>query len=165
MAYNGFVTFDVIGTKFRLTRDFFSRYPTSLFQYMLLNVNDRKLDLPPGVIKVSSDEFFVERSPELFQIVIKYCISHKLHLPKCACTQEVRDEFHFWQIKLESNCDNCVDDYVIEEEIVDNDCSSKIVHEESTHSTISATRNSMWICLERPHSSLCALVRLSMVTN
>lgn len=107
MLSNEFVVFDVIGTRYRLKKDVFKNWTSSLFYELVNGENRTELDLPEGITRTDLDEYYIQRSPDVFKIVLLYCINGKLHVPSCVCSDEIGEEFYFWKIKYEELCSHC----------------------------------------------------------
>ncbi|CAD5230906.1 unnamed protein product [Bursaphelenchus xylophilus] len=49
-----------------------------------------------------SNEYYFEKSPTIFEYVIDYYITGKLHRPMDVCPIRLRDEFEYWRLPLSS---------------------------------------------------------------
>lgn len=151
---NEFVIFEVLGTRFRVQKRVFDNYPNSLL-YGLVHLDKLHIEqLPKNILKVNNNEFFVQRSPDVFKIVLLYCINGKLHVPTCLCSDEIAEEFDFWRIKYESFCSHCATHHCHEQS---NDEEEKIERKEKGQPCPEVI-NSLWTLLEYPHSSRLAFV-------
>ncbi|KAI6236756.1 hypothetical protein M3Y95_00192000 [Aphelenchoides besseyi] len=54
----------------------------------------------------ATNEYYFERSPTIFDLIVDYYVTGKLHLPTDACAIKIRDELNYWRIPL-SNISPC----------------------------------------------------------
>lgn len=150
---NDFIIFNIIGTKFCVKKQLFINYPKSLLHKLVDEKLTGNLRLPSCICKISDNEFYVERSPDLFKIIILYCINNKLHVPSYVCSDEVTEEFHFWNIKYEKICSNCASHHYDPSERLSDDG-----REKQTEKGEETCRNKLWKVLDDPRSSTFAFV-------
>lgn len=157
MDENEFVTFNVIGSRFVLKQDLFKSYPTSLFNHLIQSDVDYFCS-PKGTVKIKPNEFYVQRSPDLFKIVVQFLINGQLHVPSWSCKDEILDEFSFWNITPSSVCSNCCDCLVNNEENKDKKVFTVII--EVSKKPSSVLKRKLWTFMEYPTSSIPAMVSI-----
>ncbi|XP_060071336.1 potassium voltage-gated channel protein Shaw-like [Ylistrum balloti] len=99
MDVNGIVTVNVSGTRFEISKDTW------------LSI-ERKLHETHGAEEASKlytrlhNEYFFERHPVCFSVVLGYFQNRGLHMPGSICPMEFKEELLFWGIDAEkmSNC-------------------------------------------------------------
>lgn len=156
MVENDFVVFDVLGTPFNLPKTLFENHLSSLFHNLINNVENYNLQLPVGIVRRNTNEYYVLRSPDLVKIVIYYLLKGKLHVPFGLCPEDVMEEFAFWQVQPTIFCHHCAIDYEGNKDQKDGSNSTVVVETENK----SNVRRKLWSLLEKPMSSFAALVIL-----
>ncbi|XP_069134484.1 potassium voltage-gated channel protein Shaw-like [Argopecten irradians] len=78
------------GTRFSTTRSTLSRLPVAIPE-------DER-----GVYDEHHNEYFFNRNPTIFQEILDYCETGRLHLPENVCSQSSREELAFWGIPQDS---------------------------------------------------------------
>lgn len=94
------------GTAFQVLKSIATRYPESLLA-KLASV-DTHPELPEDIVNLfeeldivhllSSKEFFLQRSPLAFEVVLNYCSTGNLHCPPTVSEWMLIDELRFWRL-------------------------------------------------------------------
>lgn len=171
-----FIVLDVSGVCYRLMKRKTRRFQSSLF-YRLLCGDDTSLGLSnPEIVWLAPNKFFVQRSPTLFEIVLQYYISGKLHLPNWACKESIAEELAFWNLKPEHLCSTCCDKEHYDDDDGESEYDKPVaVQKSATKGITIATpierrrtrlvskwrlfKWRLWTFCERPRSSNAALVK------
>lgn len=67
-----------------------------------------------GCIRLETNEYFVERTPSLFELALHYGYTGQLHCPTGVCKSMLLDELRFWRLP-EKPFDECCRPDVIEQ--------------------------------------------------
>lgn len=106
-----FIDINICGARYSLLKNQIRKFPGSVLSrlsYIRRSDDVCHDELPDGVEWNSSmNEFVINRTPRLFDIVLQYYINGKLHIPKWACKEEISDELAFWDLTATNACKKC----------------------------------------------------------
>lgn len=89
---------NVSGRRYTMSRKTASGLHGSLFE-MLANYDPSEVITIKGVHYIADmDEFFVERSPLIFDTILHYAYTQHLNRPPYICIQSVEEELRFWRL-------------------------------------------------------------------
>lgn len=113
-----FVILDVSGVCYKIIKEKIMQFPSSLL-FRLLHYSQGsffqdKNFLPEGIVYLAPNKYFVQRSPDLFDIVLQCYSTGKFHAKKAYCKKAVAEELSFWGLNLVQTCDLCFDDDILE---------------------------------------------------
>jgi hypothetical protein len=133
------------------------------------SISDSKLaKLTPDHTSYDTErqEYFFDRDPELFNVILNLLVSGNLHVPKHICGALLREELSFWEIKTDNVRECCwrqyfqhEDDMAILTDLIQNDDTQESGTEGET------LKERIWNILNHPGSSKLARVRLSHSRN
>ncbi|KAJ8307468.1 hypothetical protein KUTeg_015552 [Tegillarca granosa] len=106
-------------------------------------------------------EYFFDRDPEAFNVIINAISSGELHMPTHICSAIIRQEMEFWKIPLNivSECCWKVFCQFEEENQIRKNLKQEVEIYESEHRHGMKNSNEMWKNLENPGHSNFSLVR------
>ena len=126
-----------------------------------------KLDKSADNFNKATNEFFFDRNPALFNHILDACRTGTIHLPKDTCGISFKAELGFWGLSTKYVSPCCWSAIYASEEDMATVTTLEDFYGESigvglkTGETMS-TRNKIWLFLYEPHSSVYALVSLSL---
>ncbi|KAK3713153.1 hypothetical protein QZH41_010045, partial [Actinostola sp. cb2023] len=118
------------------------------------------------------DEFFFQRDPVVFNNVMNFYLTGKIHIPRTVCVEYFQSEIEYWGISLKDVDECCHHHYQQEVEVVDNMRKIKSVFQRNIALAMSCDRKlsikpqatwprlrqSVWDLFENPKSSQAAKV-------
>lgn len=154
-----FVTLDISGVCFKIMKEKILQYPSSLL-FRLLHYSQGSFwhktnFLPEGIVYLAPNTYFVQRSPELFDIVLQCYSSGKFHAKRAYCKNAVAEELAFWGLNFVQTCDTCFDESQLE---------TKDKHDEFHENFLNSMLHSGGTLGHRAKSSKGALVSCSFVS-
>ncbi|XP_069106564.1 potassium voltage-gated channel protein egl-36-like [Argopecten irradians] len=106
MENDEFITVNISGTKFEVSRDTWINIESNLQEkHGLKEVANLYKTTKHG-------ELFFERHPSCFPVILGYFQNRGLHMPASICPSEFNDEIEFWGIKSEKMEKCCYSRYV-----------------------------------------------------
>lgn len=156
-----YLVLDVSGTRYHLLKELIEKFPQSL----LCQAIKPDYDYTGYVKKAKQNQFFIQRSPILFDnIILPVYISGTVHIPQWMCKETVKEELRFWQLDP-SFCHSCAEHmprYVITENETEDDRKNEIIRNDDNNSADKkkTIRQLLWELCEKPNSSKAALVNL-----
>lgn len=152
MARN-IVKFNIRGTRFETIKDTLQKTPGTVL-YDLDSLNNAYDDV--------NKEYFFDRDPEVFNIILNYFNHGKLHVPKNICGALLREELKFWSVPHSHVADCCWRAFYAHEEEQDvledlRKANTDILYA-GKHVNKTTARYKLWMLLDNPGSSLHAKV-------
>lgn len=103
------ISVNISGIEYVLQRETTNRVHGSLLHLLSLHRPGNKV--PIGVVAQRGRHFFVQRSPQMFELVILPCyVTGKLHVPKWMCADHVIEELKFWRVNVTNACSCCAEE-------------------------------------------------------
>lgn len=151
-----FIILNVSGVKYELQTNILRQFPDSLLtSFILGGQNTSGLDL----IVRSDRSIFVQRSPQMFELVIlQTYVTGKLHVPKWMCAECVLDELKFWRLDLENACKCCAAEAQNDDEDATTVSANDLTEIQEVINKWERCRRWAWDFLDKPSSSLGATV-------
>ena len=148
------IILNVGGTVFKTLRSTLQKFPDS--KLGKLGPNSR------NYIK-NSNEYFFDRSPELFNVILDYyrCQGIQLHIPGYICGSVLIRELEFWEIPIRNISDCCFrtyTDYLNGEEIRKNIDLHKITRIQPKQNQ--SFQDRAWLFFDQPKTSFGAMVNV-----
>ncbi|CAG2187864.1 KCNC1 [Mytilus edulis] len=149
------ITLNIGGTIFKTYRSKLIKYPNSKLGSL---TTASKHYLP------SSKEYFFDRNPELFNVVLDYYRydRQQLHIPNYTCGSVLLQEFDFWGLPLVNIADCCFHIYIkhedeleIQQTLVTCNSNTQIG---SSLTKSRSFRKQLWLVLDQPNSSRIAQI-------
>lgn len=111
----------------------------------------------------NNQEYFFDRDPDLFNVILNLLVTGNLHVPRQVCGALLREELSFWEIG-NGNVSKCCwrqyfqheDDMSVLKDLIDNEDSNSAWIEGET------LKERIWLVLNSPGSSKFAKVRLTL---
>jgi potassium voltage-gated channel Shal-related subfamily D member 2 len=144
------LTINISGQRFECWRSTLEKYPQTL-----LGSAEREF-----FYDEETNEYFLERDPDLFRHILSFYRTGRLHYPKSECLNAYDEELSFFGILTDLMGDCCYEEYrdrkresaerAIDEKNVDSDEKNQIKPKN--------IREFIWRAFENPHTSTIALV-------
>lgn len=148
------ITLNIGGTVFKTLRSTLKKFPHSKLG---------KLKSSSRNYINSSNEYFFDRSPELFNVILDYYRSEdiQLHIPSYICGSVLIRELEFWEIPIRNISDCCFriyTDYQNGEDIRKNIDIHKITRVQQKQNQ--SFQDRAWLLLDQPRTSFGAMVNM-----
>lgn len=148
-----FINFNISGSHFKLAKQTITSNRCSFFDDLFeYTKNPSSTKLPSGVYYFDG-EFFAQRSPHLFHIVLQNCLTGKLHIPPSTCKEVITNEIQFWKLDFKHLCDCCQAEWNVDDE--NEETVKKNVFPKSKYGKF---KHKMWGILENEDSSALTTV-------
>lgn len=157
-----FIVLNISGNRFKIDAKTITLNPCSFFDILLefrKNPKNSDVELPSG-IEFLNDEFFAQRSPQLFHIVLQNCLTGKLHIPPTTCKDLVMNEIHFWHLDLKNLCDCCRSEWDFNDISEEDNVEYKRT---IPRTTMEKVKYKLWSVLENEDDSKIAWVSVNLV--
>lgn len=150
------VTLNLRGKRFEVTPDLLRAIPYTTLA---------RLDKSSEYYNADKDEYFFNRDPEVFNVILNYLVLKELHIPRHICGGIIRQEFKFWRIQ-EQNISQCCwhtfYSYHEDKSIFEKLENLMITDERKEHREKfcdGGIRMTLWKTLTEPSHSIVAMVR------
>lgn len=158
-----FMILDISGVSYYLLEDTVFFNPTGLLATLWKAQKNPKKLLPKNIYRTKQkNKFFVQRSPELFDLILQCYITGKIHIPYWLCRKTIENEMNFWKLEERYRCHCCV--YDDDDSSGDNNINEETIKELQENAPKKGwrdTKKRLWQFLENPNSSVGALVSIS----
>lgn len=167
---------NVSGTRFELLWSLIDAQSITRLQTLKHSLNEDNCleSLCDGYDK-HRGEFFFQRDPVVFNAILGFYQTGKVHIPRSVCVEHFQSEIEYWGVSLRDVDDCCHHHFQQEIEIVDNMRKIKSVFKtnmeiaKSNHRRMSLApkqswtkvKERVWDLFENPKSSRAAKVRLT----
>ena len=153
----GMLTLNVGGSIYQTCASTLERYP---------NTRLGQLSHSSHHYIASSNQYFFDRNPIIFQEILDFYRTGYLHLPSGSCGAVVRQEMEYWEISMEHLCECCLNTYLqsqVELDVITNvnrtfESVTKYSEAECSDSRLKWVLNKVWLLLDEPKSSVAAMV-------
>eukprot|EP00058_Branchiostoma_floridae_P023582 XP_002609072.1 hypothetical protein BRAFLDRAFT_91040 [Branchiostoma floridae] len=135
------VIFNVSGQKFITWQSHLNKFPSTLLG------GDKK----ENYLDEKNNEYFFDRDPEVFRIVLQFYQTGKLHYNRAICVTSFNEELAFWGILPDLLEQCCFEDYEHEMHELENRFQEKVLPAVPKPKTF---REKIWLMFDRPQLTL-----------
>ena len=160
---------NIRGIEFTVKQDLLIKYPTTrLGKLVNLKSTQEILNLCDDY-DIDRNEYYFNRDPFLFNTILNYFTTNKLHIGQNDCVCQIRDELEYWQIDeglIELCCRRLFDEQIhsidlFKKHIKELVCELNCVNDFSKQ-CFSGLKEKCWNLFENPNSSKHAKVEIAI---